>query len=218
LQDSELPFSNTKPGALVVPLVGDSHTLTGGWVDAGNWTPRPVYLPGIQMRHLADPKPNVFKSGLQNACIMSSRNKDVIFMIGEIDYRITESRRLGSSQIFEDEEDEIIKVQKQVAADAISFIASQKAADQKYSVCSVQPANPILFKKSNPPIKSASFEVRLIEEVNASIESKCREHGVYFIDRREYLSAHDGFLREDALLDGKHLKRKEHQRIFSALT
>ena len=217
LQDTDLPFSGINPSSAVVPVVGDSHTLTAGWVDVSGWIPKPVYLPGIQLMHLADPKSNIFKEGLKNACTMSSKNSDVIFMIGEIDYRITETRKLASSKIIGKPQGELINIQKQVAADAISSIASQKAPDQNYFVCSVQPPNPILFKNHETTPATADFEINLIAEVNASIEEKCKEKSINFVDRSTHLASDDGFLRDNAFLDGKHLKRMEHQAVFKLL-
>lgn len=201
-------------------IIGDSHVLSHGFLkQSESFYLRPMYVPGLKLRHLADPKQNVFKTGFCNSLQFSSRDKITYLCIGEIDYRISTDRKLGTSLSFggnpqgKQLTNNCLAIEGAIARRAVEFIYQYKSISQQYAVLSIQPPNPN-FVPENFDQQDLNAEVDLIKSVNESIRRACVEFDLFFIDRTEELSSSDGLLDKSHLLDNKHIKYSVHKKIL----
>ena len=198
-------------------VVGDSHVLAAAWSSDKNHCFKPSYLPGIQLRHLADPKPNVFKQGILNSLILNSREKNIIFSVGEIDYRISASRRIFPplGDTYRDF-DEKINRHCSIAKKAVEFISEFKAIDQEFFILAIQPPNPFLLQVQEFNLEEKR-EVELISRINESLREGCESQGLRFIARPAAHTTDGGILQEGLLFDGKHLRQQAYDEIFGPM-
>jgi len=218
LNNAKDALSTNQGGDGTALILGDSHTLTAGWCTHDDRTLRPCYLPGIRLEHLSDPKPNVFKKGIENALIVNSRCEEAFFVIGEIDYRIMNQRYFAGSRFATYEKlDALMEVQQAIAQQTMYFISGFKKPGQTYYFLSIQPPNPLLAKGVTQYAVDMTAEVSLIDAANKAIEEACNRHGVVFVNRRHQLSTAEGHLNAELLLDGKHLKRESYIKMLEAL-
>jgi hypothetical protein len=216
--DAEQPLSVNSISSNLSIIIGDSHTLTAGWCSAGTRQLKPCYLPGIKLDHLADPKPNIFKKGIENALIVNSRCDEAFFVMGEIDYRIMEERKLfgfNTSSCLQVES--YIDIQQEVAFKAIGFICGFRKPGQRYYFLSIQPPNALLASHVTTFTIDMGMEVKLVASANTALKNACEHNGMIFIDRSARLSTVEGHLESANLLDGKHLKRATYNDMLSLL-
>lgn len=68
-------------------LIGDSHVICIAGINA-SFFDQVTYIPGVQMKNLTSPQPNLKRLGLENSFSFSYELKNLYFSIGEIDYRL----------------------------------------------------------------------------------------------------------------------------------
>jgi len=216
----ELAVKSINSKSQSIHLIGDSHAISYGFICyLENILLRPIYLPGIKIRHLADPKPSIFKSGFANAMQLTSRDNITLFSFGEIDYRLSTNRKIGSTLKFggnpqgKQLTNACVATEQTIAKCAVEFISQHRSISQQYAVPSPQPPNPNFVPESFDQ-QDLDAEVDLIKNVNDSIRFACKEFDLFFIDRTETLSSSDGLLDKAHLPDNKHIKYSVHKKIL----
>lgn len=220
--DKELAESAPRPNSTMRydHVIGDSHVISHGFINQSEFSSiRPIYIPGIKLSHLADPKPNVFKTGFCNALQFASRDRVTYFCMGEIDYRLSFKRNLGTSLKYgyhlqgKQLDQNCIAIQMNIVKRAVEFISSHRALNQQYAILSIQPPNPNFLNKEFDK-QDVSAEINLVNSVNEAIKSTCEKEHLLYIDRTEALSSPDGLLDKSLFLDNKHLQYTVHKRII----
>ena len=139
-------------------------------------------------------------------------------MIGEIDYRIMEERRLFGFYTSSYPEDEsYVDIQQEAALKAIGFISGFRKPGQRYYFLSIQPPNALLATHLTNLTIDMGMEVKLVTSANTALKNACEHYGMIFIDRSSRLSSLEGHLESANLLDGKHLKRATYNDMLSLL-
>jgi hypothetical protein len=211
-------FSSNNPCAHVI---GDSHVISIGYAKLSIGPLLvPKYLPGLRMRFLADPKPNIFKTAISNALCTAAKDDLIFFSFGEIDYRLTPSRVLGTvsctrrGALRASFKSDFGRIYEEVVRSALSYISSHKHPLQTFVILSIQPPNPHFASALALEAQCIRYEVELIETLNSLISEECCRQGLSFIDRTDDLCDSQGLLNAELMIDDKHIKYEAHRKIL----
>lgn len=194
-------------------LVGDSHVLSAGWGFGSNWFSRPFYVPGLQMRELADPFPNRYKSGFEVTVHSINRATHIVVSVGEIDYRYTKGRAIGIHQRFNppqiesgEQLDRILQTEIETIRRAIVFLKNCFSPWQHVSLLSIQRPQLRRLKDAELSDECITREYELIDTLNSELNAFCRDVGFNVID------ADFGLTDIDWYADGVHKSHAAHKR------
>ena len=198
-------------------LLGDSHVLSAGWSEFSGLL-KHRYIPGVQLSHLASRVNNIFKTGFEAGFASSFSSKFVVISVGEIDYRVSRTRRLDRdyrsyTQTVADIE-AVLHTQKKVVEAAIKFITSLARPDQRLFFIGLPGPNPFLMDAFDLSARECEFEEQLIFRLNDFIDGFCKEFDIVFIPR----AVNDVNLatsNERLYLDKKHFRPEIYEDMFS---
>lgn len=100
-----------------VALIGDSHILVLSQFETSSES---FYIPGIELKHLADPLNNIWKQGIINALHLSRSKQKIVLSITEIESRLLTSKIAKKSNYWIEKKDRY----KDSIDKAFAFIAS----------------------------------------------------------------------------------------------